>query len=296
MVQDQPVFDWLKFPLIQGNDVAGEVTDVGSAVTRFKRGDRVLAFPMWLNNSNNAEGGFQEYVVIQPVVAAAIPDSLSYTDAATFPLGVSTAASALFQRDYLGLQFPSVSPKPTGKTLLVWGGSSSVGSNAIQLAVAAGYKVVATASASNFDHVKNLGASAAFDYKSPTIVDDLVAVLKPTDFAGVFQTAGSSMDATMEVASKAKNADADSVFIASSIMTTETTPPGVEAKLVWAASIKDNDVAPAVFERFLPRALAEGSYVPAPKPWVVGHGLESVQAGFDAQKKGVSAKKVVVVR
>jgi NADPH:quinone reductase-like Zn-dependent oxidoreductase len=47
-----------------------------------------------------------------------------------------------------------VFPKPTGKTLLVWGGSTSVGSNAIQLGVAAGYEVVTTASPKNFDYVR----------------------------------------------------------------------------------------------------------------------------------------------
>ena len=45
---------------------------------------------------------------------------------------------------------------------------------------------------------------------------------------------------------------------------------------------------------FLPSALAEGRYVAAPEPLVVGTGLECIQAGFDTQKKGVSAQKVVI--
>jgi hypothetical protein len=45
---------------------------------------------------------------------------------------------------------------------------------------------------------------------------------------------------------------------------------------------------------FLPKALAEGIYIAAPDPHVVGKGLEYMQAGFDLQKKGVSAKKMVV--
>jgi hypothetical protein len=45
---------------------------------------------------------------------------------------------------------------------------------------------------------------------------------------------------------------------------------------------------------FLPKALTEGKYIAAPDPQVVGKGLEYIQAGFDLQKKGMSAKKVVV--
>jgi hypothetical protein len=49
-----------------------------------------------------------------------------------------------------------------------------------------------------------------------------------------------------------------------------------------------------VYEDFLPYALTDGSFVAAPEPVVVGKGLEFVQAGLDLQKKGVSAKKVVI--
>jgi len=56
----------------------------------------------------------------------------------------------------------------------------------------------------------------------------------------------------------------------------------------------DNEVSRVIYEDFLPRALAEGRYVAAPDPFVVGKGLDSIQAGFDVQMKGVSARKVVV--
>ena len=49
-----------------------------------------------------------------------------------------------------------------------------------------------------------------------------------------------------------------------------------------------------IFEDFLPKVLAEGKYVAAPYPEVVGKGLEYIQAGFELQKKGMSAKKVIV--
>jgi NADPH:quinone reductase-like Zn-dependent oxidoreductase len=72
-----------------------------------------------------------------------IPDDLSFEQAAVLPLGLSTAVSGLFLKDQLGLQLPAADKgEERGKTVLIWGGSTSVGSNAIQLAVATGYEVI----------------------------------------------------------------------------------------------------------------------------------------------------------
>ena len=90
-----------------------------------------------------AESAFQEYTVLLEDMTAQIPDRVSFESAAVLPLGVSTAVAGLFQGNQLGLQLPAApARKATGKTVLVWGGSTSVGSNAIQLAVAAGYEVI----------------------------------------------------------------------------------------------------------------------------------------------------------
>ena len=97
---------------------------------------------------------------------------------------MSTAACGLFSTDHLALQYPSATPNSTGKTLLVWGGSTSVGSNAIQLAVAAGYEVVTTSSPRNFDYVKELGASQIFAYKSTTVVEDVIEAFEDKTIVG----------------------------------------------------------------------------------------------------------------
>jgi len=95
------------------------------------------------------------------------------------PISISTAASGLFVQ--LKLPFPTLTPKATGKTILIWGGSSSCGSSAIQLAVAAGWNVATTASKSNHEYVRSLGASKVFDQKDPNIVDEIKGVLKEGD-------------------------------------------------------------------------------------------------------------------
>jgi hypothetical protein len=68
----------------------------------------------------------------------------------------------------------------------------------------------------------------------------------------------------------------------------------IGTKFIWGGSLVDNEVGPAVFVDFLPRALAEGRFVTAPPAVVVGTGLDAIEAGFEAQRRGVSAKKVVV--
>ena len=239
-----------------------------------------------------------------------------YESACVLPMGVSTAACGLFQKDQLNLQYPTNPPKPTGKTVLIWGGSTSVGSNAIQLAVAAGYFVVATASPKNFDYCKNLGASQVFDYNSTTVVADLTAALQKTEFAGAFSAGVNSAEPCFNIVNKMKAGRFVSMasypslepkptnlkllrttsFFASWFIrnTISTKIQGIGWKFIFATTHVYNGVGKAVFEGFLPGALQEGTYVAKPEPFVVGTGLEAVQEGFEVQAMGMSARKVVV--
>jgi NADPH:quinone reductase-like Zn-dependent oxidoreductase len=117
--------------------------------------------------NNPAEGAFQQYTIVLERMASPIPDTMPFEDAAVLPLAVSTAASGLFQADYLGLRHPSANAEPTGETVLVWGGSTSVGSNAIQLAAAAGYEAITTASPRNFSYVRSLGPARVTVVSAP---------------------------------------------------------------------------------------------------------------------------------
>ncbi|HZC11515.1 MAG TPA: zinc-binding alcohol dehydrogenase family protein, partial [Mycobacterium sp.] len=150
------ILPWLKFPAVIGYDVAGEVSEVGERVTRLKPGDRVVGIACGTEKSRNrpAEGGFQQFSVLMEHMVAPIPDSLSFEQAAVLPLALSTAAVGLFQKDQLGLPLPTADPVDQAETVLVWGGSTSVGSNAIQLARNAGYRVVATASPHHFGNAR----------------------------------------------------------------------------------------------------------------------------------------------
>lgn len=309
------IFSWIKYPFVLGVDLAGEVVEVGKAVTRFKVGDRVLGHAVGTDKNPNtsAESAFQTYTVLLAHMAAPIPSTMPYESAAVLPLALSTAACGLFQKDQLALQYPSAAPQPTGKTLLIWGGSTSVGSNAIQLAVAAGYEVIATASPRNFDYVKKLGASQVFDYNSKTVVKDIIAAFQGKPLAGALAIGTGSAEPCVGIVHACNGNKFISMASPSVSFTSGITFPVVlklvssnvslqvkcrtrhiRTKFVWGTTLKDNEVSKVIYEDFLPKALADGCYVAAPEPAVIGKGLDLVQAGLDAQKKGVSAKKVVI--
>lgn len=282
----------MNYPTILGQDVAGEVVSVGPNVTRFKKGDRVVGHAVGMATKRNQDDAFQEYTILLSNMASPIPNTISFERAAVIPLALSTAACALFQKELLNLQFPTEpAQKPTGKTLLIWGGASSVGSNAIQMAVAAGYEVITTASPKNFDYVKKLGASEVFDYNSPSVTDDLVTALKGKTIVGGFDCIGGpAWKLTTDVVRQSEGGK----FIATTKRGFPDPPEGISMKQMFGTTLKDNEVGKAVYEDYLPKALETGSFVPAPEPLIVGQGLESIQEAVDRYGKGVSAQKLVV--
>jgi len=309
------VYRWITYPFVLGEDLTGEVVEVGSAVTRFNVGDRVLGHAVGTDKDSNssAEGAFQAYTVVLAHMAAPIPDTMSFEQAAVLPLALSTAACGLFQKDHLALHYPSAAPKPTGETLLVWGGSTSVGSNAIQLAVAAGYEVITTSSPRNFDYVKGLGARQVFDYNSTTVVKDIIAAFQGKTLAGALAIGTGSAEPCADIVHACNGAKFISMaspsvsfdkgmtvqlvlkLVSSTVsLQVKCRTRRIRTKMIFGSTLKENEVSKIIYEDFLPKALANGRYVAAPDPYVVGTGLEYVQTGFDAQRKGVSAKKVVV--
>lgn len=308
-------FGWLKYPIIAGNDVAGDVVEIGPDVTRFKKGDRITACVAGLSPQRQhfTEGAFQNYVVVLDNMASPIPPTASYEDAAVIPLAISTAACALFQKDYLALQYPTVPrAKATGETLLIWGGSTSVGIAAIQLAVAAGYEVLTTCSPKNFDLVKSLGASHVFDYRSKTVTQDILATLEGKTNAGAFALGFGSANACLSILCTCTGTKfiatgsvdvpdgAEGLSAVTAYVSSEATKwfkgktRGISHKFVSGTDLAFNEVGKAVWEDFLPKALAEGSYKCAPEALVYGSGIEAIEGAIKKWREGVSAQKIVV--
>ncbi|KAF7196324.1 Dehydrogenase orsE [Pseudocercospora fuligena] len=274
------------FPVVLGHDIAGEIYEVGSGVTKFQKGDRVIAHCWGMITKQHEDAGFAEYSRVKAGVTALLPTNVSFTEGVAMPVAIGTAASALY--DNLQLPLPSQNATSTGKVLLVYGGSSSVGLTTTQLASAAGIRAVAIASERNHGLCKEMGASQVLDQKDPDLVDKLVAAIgKKDDFVGIFDTI--SWDDTY-----ANDYKILEKFGSSRLLIThpvpENVPAGVQAKMVFSLG----GFAFPVWEQWVPKALQSGALKCRPKPLVVGRGLEKIQDGINRHAKGVSAQKVVV--
>ena len=316
-------YRWLTYPAVLGSDVAGEIVAVADDVTGFRIGDRVLAHVVGTDKDSNtfAEGAFQYYSVALEQMTSAIPDTLSYEDASVLPLAVSTAACGLFQTDFLGLRHPTLSPAPTGETVLVWGAATSVGSQAVQLAVAAGYEVITTASPHNFGYATALGAAQVFDYRSDTVVDDIAAAFTGKTLAGAIAFGETSGAACVRIVAKCEGRKF--VALASpSVSFASLGEPGrgrlatagllrkliagtvalqlrarthrIGTKTIYGTTLKSNEVSRAIYHDFLPAALAAGAYTATPPPRIIGSGLQHLQQALDVQRRGVSAAKIII--
>lgn len=139
---------------ILGLEAAGEVVEVGEAVTTVKKGERVCALL--------PGGGYAQYVAVPADMLIPIPDSLSYEQAAAIPEVFLTAYLNLFQLGQLH----------ENDTVLVHAGASGVGTAAIQLIVAAGAKAYTTAgSDKKIAFTQELGAVAGWNYNNGSFLD-----------------------------------------------------------------------------------------------------------------------------
>ena len=151
-------------PDIPGLEIAGAVVACGDGVTRWKIGDQVTALVVG--------GGYAEYCIAVEGHALPVPAGLSATQAAAIPETFFTVWHNVFERG--GLK--------AGETLLVHGGSSGIGTAAIQLAKSFGARVIVTAgSAEKCEACRRLGADLAVDYKTE---DFVAAVKQATDGKG----------------------------------------------------------------------------------------------------------------
>jgi NADPH:quinone reductase-like Zn-dependent oxidoreductase len=144
------VFLPYKAPFVLGHDLAGVVSGVGSAVTRFAVGDEVYARPR-----DGRIGTFAERIAVHEDDLAIKPARLSMAEAASVPLVALTAWQALVERANL----------QRGQKVLIHAGSGGVGTYAIQLAKHLGATVATTTGTSNVDWVRDLGADVVIDYR-----------------------------------------------------------------------------------------------------------------------------------
>ncbi|KAG8772038.1 hypothetical protein FRC12_003273 [Ceratobasidium sp. 428] len=148
-----------EFPAVLGTDGAGIIESVGPDVTGFQKGDKIF-FQGLYKPADSAN--FQQYTLVDTEVTAKVPSNINDDQASTIPLGSVTSLVGLFQKS--GVAFPESGPTAAGKSVLILGGSSSVGQFGIQLARIAGFSpIVTTASSQHAEYLKSLGATHVFD-------------------------------------------------------------------------------------------------------------------------------------
>ncbi|KAL2427142.1 Trans-enoyl reductase fsr4 [Exophiala dermatitidis] len=138
----------------QGDDIAGVVAAVGSAVTQFRPGDRVAA----LHHLQTPGGSYAEYAIAPEHTTFHIPASTTFEEAATIPLAAMTAAVGLFVQ--LGLPEPWVANAhpdrlPKGG-IVIYGAASAVGAFAVQLARRAGIHPIIAVAGNGIPFVQSL--------------------------------------------------------------------------------------------------------------------------------------------
>ncbi|KAK5688982.1 hypothetical protein LTS10_000962 [Elasticomyces elasticus] len=275
------------YPIVLGQNVAGEVHDVGSNISKFQIGDRVVGHPWGTMNGKLEQGAFNLYSVVPARNTTKVPDKITLTEASVLPLPIDTAICGLFRDEYMALPWPSLTPSKTDKTIVVYGGSSSVGCMATQLATAAGVRVITLASKQNHELCRSCGATDVFDYHDDDVVEKVVEAVRSDNFIGIYDAIGEPSCYAHDLAILEKLGGG---FLASVFPPPEKLPENVKAKHVFGMG----EWAFPVWDDFITPALESGVLKCMPEPLVVGKGLESVQAGFDKLKGGVSARKIVV--
>lgn len=144
-----------KPPSVVGYEVAGEIEAVGSGVTEYEAGQRVMAGTHF--------GGYAELAVASTAATVPLPDDWSFEEGAAFPVNYATAYAGLLR--YGGLV--------EGERMLVHAAAGGVGIAATQIGKLIGAEVFGTASASKHDAIRGFGVDHAIDYRSQSFVKEV---------------------------------------------------------------------------------------------------------------------------
>jgi len=146
-------------PFVPGSEYAGVIEALGEGVTGYQVGDRVATF--------GGGGGFGTHVITKAAQLMPLPAGFAFDDAAAFLCTYGTTHHALVDRGQL----------QPGETVLVLGAAGGVGTAAIQIAKAAGAKVIAAASSDEkCELCKSLGADSTINYSTANIRDEIKAL------------------------------------------------------------------------------------------------------------------------
>ncbi|KAG5659039.1 hypothetical protein KAF25_007592 [Fusarium avenaceum] len=285
---------------VLGCDFAGTVKRLGKNVSKVAEGDTIAGL-LW-GGEIKGLGAYSEYTKAHESICFRVPNSISLQEATTVPLASLTAWLALFSKDSL-----NIDRNESDRTVLIWGGSSSVGQYAIQIAAISGFKIITTCSPRSFDLVKSFGATHIFDYNDADVVKSIKDAAPNLRY--VFDTIGKQTSST--TASQAIDENGGTLCTVrpdKSFTENVTKQIKVTSVLVWTAfnrviqykkasfpaSEEDHKLGVEFNER-LPGWIDEGKIKPN-KPKVIPGGLDAVKKGFQEHRDGkISGYKLVFI-
>ncbi|GKT58227.1 zinc-binding alcohol dehydrogenase domain-containing protein [Colletotrichum tofieldiae] len=284
----------IEYPAILGTSYGGTIAAVGSEATNFKVGDKVAAVKT-AGVSGNKYSGFQKYVVSRDVTASKVPESIDLR----IPVGLIGNFSTIVGlfNEHLGLERPDpVNKVPLkGKTILIYGGTSSFGSFATQYVTQAGYKVVTTTSPQHKDFVAKLGAVHVVDHTQShdAVVKELVAH-GPYDYVVDSISLKPTFDITAEVVAAQGGGK---LYALLPPPEPSSFPKSVAAEFgSWSVPLgqeKNAELLKWAFGTYFTQAVTNDRIVALPSQKIDG-GLGGLNKAVDVLFKGVSGAKVVV--
>ncbi|KAI3343605.1 GroES-like protein [Ustulina deusta] len=303
----------VEYPTRTGSTGAGIVVEVGPDVKHFQVGDRVFGFahqkPEWKTH--------QEYATAPEWVFGKVPEGFSLEEAVTIPENLVTA----FNTISADLKLPTPWPKPSDyqpprgdERILIWGAASSVGQLITQVLKYYGYEhIVGTASPNHHAYIRGLGASEVYDYRSPTVVDDLLKGAQEDEapvFPLIVDCIGSQARTLTPISKIAQSGSTVAVMLPVIVKHAgnETVPEySMDAghSVAWATGVNVSGVRTHFYWRnemfreklqteIMPALLAQGVVQPNRYRIVEGQTLlERATKGLNAMREGASGEKVI---
>jgi NADPH:quinone reductase-like Zn-dependent oxidoreductase len=286
------------YPAIIGSDIAGTILSIGPSVpsdTSYKPGTRVAAFaPCFFMHGDPDYGALQTHVIVPAVNTVPIPDDLDFTSASLLLMAVITVWSGWYS---IGLKRNTSLAVSDKKGMLVWGGASSIGSAALQVAKLMGFYVYTTASQKHHAYLQELGATKVFEYKDDDVVAQIVAAAKEDGVTiQIAYDAVGQLKACLEVLKEFKGEGIAKVASGVPLSSDSPTADGVEVRFV-AAPLDERERTEHlrfVFGIWLKEKLENKEFVPSPKIRLIEGSLGSANKALDELKKGVSGLKLVL--
>ncbi|KAF7894992.1 hypothetical protein EAF00_006806 [Botryotinia globosa] len=263
-----------KGPTLLGCDFAGIVVEIGKGVRKeWKKGDRIAGTAHGGNDIEPEDGTFATYIVVKGDVAFHIPDNISFEEAVSLGVGVTTVALGFYK--YLSLPLltlPLSMPNPESKLpILIYGGSSTTGTLAAQFAKLSGLQVITTSSPRNFELLKSLATQSSAQI-----------------CANALSTSGENIHVNLIGIEMPRNGVKNVFFLGYSVTGEEYEIEGE----VWPATPEDFELGKGAFVLF--ERLLENGLIKNHPMKIMNGGLKGILEGMREMKEGnVSGEKLV---